>query len=94
MVNESDFTIQFCRSLVIRCTPSPSKFKTGSDYTVVTLGDLDLIGPKYVGFYVTGIKCGVSPYHIDNSEILTLRTTSISDAALSIYENAFLGGQK
>jgi len=94
MVTEDDFTIEFCRALVIRSTPSPSKFKPGSDYTVVTLGDLDLIGPKYVGFYITGIKSGIAPYHIDNSDILTKRTTCISDAALSIYEDAFLEGQQ
>jgi hypothetical protein len=94
MAKKSDFTIQSCRSLVIRSTPSPSKFKTGDDYTVVTLGDLDLIGPKFVGLYVTGIKSGIDPYHIDNSDILTKRTTTISDAALSIYENAFLEGEQ
>jgi hypothetical protein len=88
MIMQSDLTLPFCRSLVISCTPSPSKFNPGSDYTVVTLGDLDLIGPRFVGFYISGIKSGVNPFHLDNVFILNARTTTINDAAFSIYNNA------
>ena len=92
MLQEADLTIDFCRTLVIDSTPSPENFEPGDDYTVKTLEELDLICPKVIGIYIASIRDGIEPFIIDNASILTDRTTTIDDAAMSIYNNAVWGG--
>jgi hypothetical protein len=88
MIKQADLDVEFCVSLVISSTPSPSKFKKNDDPTVVTLGDLDLINARFVGFYITGVRSGIRPYRLDVSFILSTRSTTVQDAAMSIYDNA------
>jgi hypothetical protein len=82
MVKQDDLDVEFCVSLVISSTPSPSTFKKDDDPTVVTLGDLDLINARFVGFYITGVRSGIRPYRLDISESLDDETSILETSHL------------
>jgi hypothetical protein len=84
-----DLTPDFCLHTVVNATPFPSRFKATDDPSVVVLFDLGIIDDLTSAIYVQGVKSRIAPWHIDSTNVLSARDTTVQDAADSIQTSAF-----
>lgn len=90
MLDKPILTPQFCLHVVVNSTPSPSRFKEGTDDpSVMTLFDLGVTGKTASAVFVQAVKNRIFPWHIDDVNIQSSRDTTLQTSAASIQQGAF-----
>jgi hypothetical protein len=90
MTNKPDLTPDFCLHVVVNSTPSPSRFRFGTDDpSVVTLFDMGITDSTKAGGFVQAVKSRIFPWHIDDVKVAGSRDTTLQTAAASIPKGAF-----
>lgn len=89
MLEKPQLTPEFCLHVVVNSTPSPSRFKPPNTPASTTLFDLGVVDDFSASIFVQGVKTRIFPWHIDNADVASSRSTTLQDAADSVQNNAF-----